>query len=194
MARGLRVVAGSAGGLLLVAPKNARPSTDRTKEALFASLGDLVDDAVVLDLYAGSGALGIEALSRGAARAVFVDRDRNAIDAIRTNLATTHLTEHARVQSSAVSTFFHTPPPEAPFDLVLLDPPYDAPVADTADDLLALTADGWLAPSATVVLECRVTARPDLPAAWRVERERAYGDTLLVVATVHDGPSGHDRS
>ena len=87
----LRVIAGEAGGRRLVAPKgDVRPTADRVKESLFAALGaDRLEGAVVLDLYAGSGALGIEALSRGAASAVFVDKDRRAHEALRTNLATT---------------------------------------------------------------------------------------------------------
>ena len=178
------MVAGSAGGLRLVAPKNARPSTDRAKEALFASLGpDRIEDAVVLDLYAGSGALGIEALSRGAARAVFVDRDRHAQEAIRANLATTGLAERARVQGSPVATFLRRLPAEAPFSLVLLDPPYDLAASESSSVLTALTAPGWFSPGATIVVECRASERPALPGGWRVERERAYGDTLLVVAS-----------
>src|SRR5215471_16899259 len=120
MARGLRVVAGSAGGLHLVAPKGARPTTDRNKESLFSSLGDAVVDAVVLDLFAGSGALGIEALSRGATRAVFVDRDRRAVDAVRANLHTTGFAERARVQGTGASTFLRRLSSEAPFDLVFV--------------------------------------------------------------------------
>ena len=184
MARGLRVVAGTAGGLRLVAPKGARPTTDRVKEALFASLADAVEGASVLDLFAGSGALGIEALSRGAERALFVDRDRSAVDAIRTNLTTTGFAERARVQRTPVATFLRERPAEAPFDLVCCDPPYDLAADDLAAALLALDGDGWLAPDATVVLECRAPDRPPLPEGWRVERERTYGDTLLVVATV----------
>src|SRR4051794_32309683 len=122
MARALRVVAGSVGGLHLVAPKGARPTTDRVKESLFASLGDVLHGADVLDLFAGSGALAIEALSRGAARAVLVDRDRHAVEAIRANLTTTGFTDRARVHSGPVAQFLHRVAPEAPFDLVFLDP------------------------------------------------------------------------
>jgi 16S rRNA (guanine966-N2)-methyltransferase len=189
MARGLRVVGGSAGGLRLVAPKGARPTTDRTKEALFSSLGPgPVDGSSVLDLYAGSGALGIEALSRGAARVRFVDRDRRAADAIRVNLATTGFADRAEVSTAAVAAFVRGHPPEAPFDLAFLDPPYDQPAGDTESVLVALAAPGWLRPGATVVLECPSDGRPRLPGSWRVGRDRAYGGTLLVVATVSAGP------
>ncbi len=189
MARGLRVVGGSVGGLHLVAPKGARPTTDRTKEALFSSLGPgPVEGATVLDLYAGSGALGIEALSRGAAHVRFVDRDRRAADAIRANLATTGFADRGVVSTTAAASFLRDRPGEAPFGLVFVDPPYDQPAPDTAAVLAALTGPDWLRAGATIVLECRVEHRPELPAGWRVARERAYGDTLLVVATVSAGP------
>ena len=189
MAR-LRVVAGSVGGRRLVAPRSAaRPTTDRVKEAVFASLGpDRLEGAAVLDLYAGSGALGIEALSRGAARAVFVDHDRAAVDAISANLAATGFTAIARVLRSAVAAFLVPPVPDAPFDLVLLDPPYDAPSTGVTAVLRALAAPGVLAPGATVVLERprrpgAIDGAVDLPEHWQNRSERAYGDTLVLVAT-----------
>lgn len=168
-----------------MAPKHARPSTDRAKESLFASLGPgPIGDAVVLDLYAGSGALGIEAMSRGAARAVFVDRDRHAVDAIRANLTSTGFAEQARVQASTVAAFLRHAAPEAPFDLVFCDPPYELATMELDAELATLAGGGWLAPGATVVLERRAGSPPELPGAWRVGRELAHGDTLLVVATV----------
>jgi 16S rRNA (guanine966-N2)-methyltransferase len=181
----LRVIGGSAGGRRLVAPKGAaRPTTDRLKEALFASLGPhRTDEAVVLDLYAGSGALAIEALSRGATRAVLVDRDAAAEAAIRANLATTGFGEVATVVRSPVATFLRDDDPGGPFDLVLLDPPYDVPAAEVATVLDALARPPWLAQAATIVIE-----RPkggeavELPGGWEIEKERVYGDTLLVVA------------
>lgn len=184
MARGLRVVSGTAGGLHLVAPKGARPTTDRNKEALFSSLGDVVVDAVVLDLFAGSGALGIEALSRGATSAVFVDRDRHAVDAVRTNLGTTGFADRARVQGTSASTFLRHVPDEAPFGMVFVDPPYDLAADDLSALLDALDGEGWLTPHATVAIETRAGHQPALPGGWRVGRERSRGDTLLVVATV----------
>src|SRR6266545_1373361 len=154
---GLRVIAGTAGGLPLVAPKGgaARPTTDRVKESVFAALGpDRLVDASVLDLYAGSGALAIEALSRGAARAVLVDRDRAAVTAIRRNLATTRLRGQARMQGSTVATFLAgKPPAERPFDLVFLDPPYAATPAELGRVLNGLDRSGWLAEAAAVVVE-----------------------------------------
>lgn len=182
--RGLRVVAGEAGGLPLVAPKGARtrPTADRVKEAVFAALGpDAIVDASVLDLYAGSGALAIEALSRGASRALLVDRDPRAIDAIRANLRTTRMRDRAGTQRRTVTAFVHDEPPaEAPFDLVLLDPPYDTPAREVAAVLDALAQPGWLSPGATVVVEQAASAPvPQLVTGWEARWERAYGDTLV---------------
>jgi 16S rRNA (guanine966-N2)-methyltransferase len=180
----VRVIAGTAKGRRLVAPRSdTRPTTDRIKEALFSSLGALVVDATVLDLYAGSGALAIEALSRGAARAVLVDRDRAAGEASRANLRTTGFDDQARVRRSTVAAFLGTSIPEAPFDLVLIDPPYDASLEEV-NGVLAALADGALVVSAgTVVVERRKSGESlTVPDAWRIEKERAYGDTLLVVA------------
>lgn len=184
----LRVIAGSAGGRKLVAPRGgARPTTDRLKEALFSSLGPRVLGASVLDLYAGSGALAIEALSRGAASAVLVDRDAAAETAIRANLQTTGFEDSARLQRSTVAAFASSgrsaAVAEAPFDLVLLDPPYDVPGAEVADVLAALADRGLVAPGATVVVERPKSGEPvSLPEGWSIEKERVYGDTLLVVA------------
>jgi 16S rRNA (guanine966-N2)-methyltransferase len=181
----LRVIAGSAGGRRLVAPKgSARPTTDRLKEALFASLGrHRTDDATVLDLYAGSGALAIEALSRGAARAVLVDRDVAAEVSILANLQAVGFADAARFQRSTVAAFLAAPVPEAPFDVVFLDPPYDTPGGEVDAALAALAAGGLVAAGGTVVVERPRHGEPlTLPDGWGIEKERAYGDTLLVVA------------
>jgi 16S rRNA (guanine966-N2)-methyltransferase len=181
----LRVIAGSVGGRRLVAPKgSARPTTDRLKEALFSSLGrHRTDGATVLDLYAGSGALAIEALSRGAARAVLVDRDHGAEVAICANLRTVGFTDDARFQRSTVAAFLAGSVPEAPFDVVFLDPPYDTPTAEIDAALTSLAARGLVAAGGTVVVERPRHGEPlTLPEGWGIEKERAYGDTLLVVA------------
>lgn len=185
---GLRVIAGSAGGLPLVAPKRsgARPTTDRVKESLFAALGpERLVDATVLDLYAGSGALAIEALSRGAGRAVLVEREHSAVDAIRRNLATTRFRSQARVQASTVATFLSgTPPAEHPFDMVFLDPPYGTAPNELARVLATLDESDWLAGGATIVLERSSEAGPvSAPESWETTWERAYGDTLVTVLT-----------
>ena len=180
----MRVIAGTAGGRKLVAPKSgARPTTDRLKEALFSSLGPRVHDAAVLDLYAGSGALAIEALSRGAASAVLVDRDAAAAAAMRANLETTGFAMVARVQRVEVARFVTAPSGEGPFDLVFLDPPYEVPSAEVAAVLAALAATEAVTTGGTVVVERPKSGEPvALPDGWGIEKERAYGDTLLVVA------------
>jgi len=186
------VIAGEAGGLRLTVPKGVRtrPTADRVKESLFAALGpDRLLGASVLDCYAGSGALAIEALSRGAARAVLVDRDPLAVDAIRRNLRATHLSERARVQRRGVGAFVRgDAPPEAPFDLVFLDPPYDQPAGKLAAVLAALAAPGWVGDDGSVVVERAASAGPPpLPPGWGATWSRAYGDTLLVLAA----PAAH---
>jgi 16S rRNA (guanine966-N2)-methyltransferase len=197
MARALRVISGIAGGLHLVAPKGSRPTTDRAKEALFASLGRVVEGANVLDLFAGSGALGLEALSRGARRATFVDDDRAAVTAIRRNLATTGLAERSeRGIDPARATVLHKTvrgllAPSVvvggaggPFDLVFVDPPYELDATVLAGLLERLETGGWLEPGATVVVERRTGDPVPLPPGWQVTSRRTSGDTLLVVATV----------
>ena len=184
--RGPRVIAGEAGGLRLTAPKGTRtrPTADRVKEALFAALGPgRLLGAEVLDLYAGSGSLAIEALSRGAAGALLVDRDPLAVDAIRRNLRSTGLKDRARVQRRGVGSVVRgRPPSDAPYDLVFLDPPYDEPAGKLGDVLTALTAPGWLAADATLVVErSSSSGPPPVPAGWGVTWSRVYGDTLVVL-------------
>jgi len=203
MTRGLRIVGGVAGGRRLVAPKgSARPTTDRVKEALFNVLGARVVDTAVLDLYAGSGALGIEALSRGARSAVFVDDDPAAVVAIRANLASTGLASTGlastglestggggRVVRTSVARFLasvarEAPGADRPFGLVFLDPPYDTPNAEVEEALAALAASGCTSPGCRFVIErARAGEPPGLPPGWGTEFRRAYGDTLVVVAT-----------
>jgi 16S rRNA (guanine966-N2)-methyltransferase len=183
----LRVIAGSARGRRLVAPAGtaARPTTDRVKESFFSALGDdRFADATVLDLYAGSGALGIEALSRGAARAVLVDHDRAAADAIERNVEATGFSARARVRRQDVAAFAQGPPPaEAPFDVVFLDPPYALATSELGGVFAGLARPGWLAPAATVVVErARTADLPPWPPGWATTWERSYGDTLVSVA------------
>jgi 16S rRNA (guanine966-N2)-methyltransferase len=181
----LRVIAGSVGGRRLVAPKGGtRPTTDRLKESLFASLGpDRIEGAIVLDLYSGSGALAIEALSRGAARAVLVDRASAAEAAIGANLRATGFESVARFQRASVAAVVGAPVPEAPFDLVFVDPPYDLPSREVDDVLTALDRGALVVSGGTIVVERqKADERLRLPDGWGIEKERAYGDTLLVVA------------
>ncbi|MGC1481573.1 MAG: RsmD family RNA methyltransferase, partial [Chthoniobacterales bacterium] len=135
----MRVIAGSAGGVpLLPPPRTTRPTMDKVRAAVFSSLGDAVPDARVLDLYAGSGALGIEALSRGAATATFVDSDSSAVATIRRNLAKTKLT--GSVQAMDVTRFLPLYAPPGSFELIFADPPYTKSDADR-DFVAELLAD-----------------------------------------------------
>jgi 16S rRNA (guanine966-N2)-methyltransferase len=179
----LRVVAGEAGGRRLVAPPSARPTSDRVREALFSTLGDRVDGAVVLDLYAGSGALAIEALSRGAVEAWLVDHDREAEAACEQNLATTGFADRAHVLRTTIEpSFFKVP--LVRFDLVFCDPPYSMPDDEVADVLGALRSDGrWLAASGGVVVE-REGPEWVSPSGWSVSWQRKYGDTLVTILHV----------
>jgi 16S rRNA (guanine966-N2)-methyltransferase len=182
MARGLHVVAGDAKGTRLVAPRGIRPTTGRVREAVFSSLGELHDRSV-LDLFAGSGALAIEALSRGAAHAVLVECDGAAAAACSAKLEATRSTDRATVLASTVASVLgRRPPAHAPFDIVLLDPPYETTGDDVGAVLDALRAPGWLAPSARIVVERPARAAPlVVPDGWAVRWERRYGDTLVVV-------------
>jgi 16S rRNA (guanine966-N2)-methyltransferase len=168
----MRVVAGSAGGLRLAAPAGqaTRPTSDRVREATFNALGSLgvVEDSEVLDLYAGSGAMGIEALSRGAAHTTFVDHDERARQAIRTNLDVTGLAERASIEAADALTFVRTC--SRTFDLAVLDPPY---AFDRWGDVLERLSAG------VAVLE---SDRPIEPgAAWAVVRSRRYGTTVVTI-------------
>ncbi len=119
----MRIIAGSAGGLRLQTPKTSiRPTADRVREALFSMLGDVVIDARVLDLFAGSGSLGIEALSRGAKRATFVEQSRESCQVIRGNLEKASLDGAARVISQDVARYLRGTSDQ--FDLIFADPPY----------------------------------------------------------------------
>ena len=176
----MRVVAGAYGGRRLAAPDGSatRPTSDRVREALFSVLGTSVQDARVLDLFAGSGALGIEALSRGAASAVFVDRAPRAISAVRANLAALGI--DADVRRIEARAWLRTAPARSEaYDLVFLDPPYRR-AAELGRELSEGLA-AVLAPGARVVTESdrRDRLELDLPVA----DERRYGDTVI---RIHD--------
>lgn len=186
--RGLRVIAGENRGRRLVSPlgNDVRPTKDIVREAMFSALDSrqVVVDANVLDLYAGSGALAIEALSRGAHRAVLVDRDRAALSAIRANVDVLGLEATTRVVAQDVRQFLGgSPPAEAPFDLVFADPPYDTSDETVTEMLTALTAPGWLAAGALISVERPVRHPVTAPADWSTGWERAFGDTLLTFCT-----------
>jgi 16S rRNA (guanine966-N2)-methyltransferase len=174
----MRVIAGRLGGRRLKAPRgrSTRPTSDRVREALFAMLGDL-DGASVLDLFAGSGALGIEALSRGAGKAVFVERDAGAIRALRDNLAALELgpAEAELRRGEALAALQSARGRAEKYDLVLIDPPYRR-ARDWAPELSALLPP-VLGPGARVVVESDRRAPLELDMA--IEHERRYGDTSI---------------
>lgn len=180
----MRVIAGSAKGSRLgPVPPGARPVSDRAREGLFSSLGDAVRHARVLDLFAGTGALGIEALSRGADHAVFVDRARPSVEAVRHNLELTQLADQATVHRSGCLAFLRKGPGvERPFDLVFLDPPYDD-AGPELEGCLDELENGWLRePGWTVVLtRASESSTPVIPLHWLARRRLRYGDSLLIV-------------
>jgi 16S rRNA (guanine966-N2)-methyltransferase len=184
MADAGRVIAGSARGVRLLAPgEGTRPLGDRVKQTLFAVLegGSLGSWPVpFLDLYAGSGAAGIEALSRGAPQATFVEQDRDAVRAIRQNLERAGLEDHARVVRSEVLRFLDAPAEAEPAGAVLLDPPYEAAAILPALERLAREEGGRLADGAVVVAKHFWRDRPPREVdrlEWR--RERRFGETML---------------
>ena len=172
----MRVIAGIARGQPLVAPRGpgTRPITDRVKETLFAILGERVPEARVLDLYAGSGSIGIEALSRGASHATFVEHARPALVALRTNLDRTRLAEHADVVPLDVDRFLSGASGEG-WELVFLDPPYE--VRAIVAPLRAV--EPRLAAGAMVVV--KHFWRTEMPAVEGLHpvRQRRFGETML---------------
>ena len=172
----VRVISGAAKGRRIKAPpgSSTRPLTDRAKEALFSTLGERVVEARVLDLFAGSGSLGIEALSRGAASATFVEKSRLASGLIRRNLDLTSL--DGEVICSEVKAFLESA--QGQFDLAFIDPPYDRSLA-LVQDVLSGTA-GLLADGGTMVLHRRAGEEtPSAPHGTVLVDERRYGDTQL---------------
>jgi 16S rRNA (guanine966-N2)-methyltransferase len=180
----VRIIAGEAGGRRLKAPdtKGTRPATDRVREAVFSSIGSRVVDAVVADLYAGSGSFGLEALSRGASSAVFVEHARKALQALRHNvelvgLGGTVIDLPVRDYLSRASHRFH---------LVFMDPPWSHPSGHMEEELVQL--DRLLRPGGEVVVSRRHTdAVPRPPETWRVATDKRYGDTRIIRYEKVDG-------
>lgn len=175
----MRVVAGSARGRRLVAPRGrqVRPTSDRVREAIFNALGSLgvIEGAAVVDLFAGSGALGIEALSRGALSATFVESERAALDAVHANLAATALLGRARIVAADATRWLATTTDR--FDLVLADPPYSF---GGWDALLGAVP----APMAVVESDRAI----DHGAGWAVLRRKAYGTTVVTIIRRQPSP------
>jgi 16S rRNA (guanine966-N2)-methyltransferase len=177
----VRIVAGAAKGRRLAAPADGtRPTSDRAREAMFNTLASLLelDGARALDLYAGTGAVGLEALSRGASAAVFVEFDRAARAVLERNIAAVGL-DGASVVATPVAAFLRARPPD-PFDLVFADPPYALDDDTLAAQLAALGEPGWLQDGALVVVERSARGGPPRwPECLTPLRERRYGEGVL---------------
>lgn len=183
----MRIVGGRHKGAALAAPKSRaiRPTSDRTREAVFNILahgasGDRVTGARVLDLFAGTGALGLEALSRGAAFALFVEEGVEARGLVRTNIERLGLTGVTKVFRRD-ATRLGTNQRLGPFDLVFCDPPYGKGLGERA--LESAAGGGWLALGATIVLEEEAVVEIALPDGFEAFQRRVYGDTAVVFAT-----------
>ncbi len=178
-----RIIGGTAGGRRLETPRGqtTRPTSDRVREALFSAVesrtGSL-DGLRFLDLYAGSGAVGLEAWSRGAGVVTMVEQDRRTASLITRNAAALGFAK-ARVIAGSVATVLAAPP-AAPYDLVFSDPPYPLPDDDVDADLAALVAQGWLVPGALVVVErAAKRSRVTWPEGIEDDRTKRYGETAL---------------
>jgi 16S rRNA (guanine966-N2)-methyltransferase len=179
-----RVIAGAAGGRRLAVPPGTatRPTSDRAKEGLFStwqSLRGTLEGARVMDLYGGSGAVGLEALSRGAAHVLLAEADPRAARTIRENAAVIGL-PGAEVRAGKAEKVVAGPPPPEPYDVVFLDPPYDTADAGLREILLTLRTGGWLAADTLVTVERRTRGGAfDWPAGFAALRSRRYGEATL---------------
>ena len=179
-----RIVAGRLGGRRLQTPpgRGTRPSSDRVREALFSSLDALVDvdGCRFIDLYAGSGAVGLEAASRGASAVLLVEADARAARTVRANIAALDLAGRCRLLTARLPGALAAGPGEEPYDVVFADPPYDVGNEEIADLLAGLVAYGWLAAGAVVVVE-RSVRTGTLPGVEGItlQRSRRYGESVL---------------
>ena len=174
----MRIIAGQWRGRPLVAPKGdtTRPTADRTREALFSMLTSRLgsfEDLAVADLFAGSGALGLEALSRGAASCLFVEQDKPALDALRANIARLGAKGDVRAQSVMA-----LGPARAPLDLILMDPPYGTGAGIVALDKLARL--GWVGPASWVSIETARDEKIDL-AGFTIDAARVHGKARITL-------------
>jgi 16S rRNA (guanine966-N2)-methyltransferase len=180
----MRVISGTAKGRRLRATKSPdmRPTTDMARQTIFDMLGNTVKGARALDLCAGAGTLGIEALSRGAREAIFVDQDRDACAVILQNLEATGLRSAGHIRRADVLRFLARAP-HMPFDLVFLDPPYARGLGFSSRVLGKIAAGGWVNPGATVVVE---TPEGDVewPPNMREIKTRRFGRTRVSLAVV----------
>ena len=176
----MRVIAGEAKGRRLKAPTSGtRPMADRMREALFSALGD-IRDLQVLDLYAGSGSLGLEALSRGAAHATFVELARDAILKLQQNVDATGLGGRSHVEWGDVSAVLARPC-DRRVDLIFVDPPYATPSSAVQRDLEAIVTGGWLADTGRIVVHRPAKEFSLNPLGLTLAWERAYGQSHIYV-------------
>lgn len=184
-----RIIAGAWRSRRLKFPElpGIRPSPDRVRETLFNWLRDVVAGARCLDLFAGSGALGLEALSRGAAAVLLVDRERLVLEALRAHLARLGATGGETWHGDALGFLQGTP---RPFDIVFLDPPFDSPLL--AQAIAALRRPGWLAPEAHIYMEYRVRTVLEVPAEWTVIRRSRAGQVQYALAQTGNAPLASD--
>lgn len=178
----MRIIAGEWRGRKLVAPAgtSTRPTADRTRETLFSMLASRLgsfEGLRVADLYAGSGALGLEALSRGAAHATFVESDRAAIKAIEANAAALGATDRIAIRATSAAAL----PASEPLDLVFADPPYEPGLGSAVAEAVARA--GWLAPSGWMSVETHRGDAVAPPGGWEVEAERDVGRARLTLLT-----------
>jgi 16S rRNA (guanine966-N2)-methyltransferase len=192
----MRVIAGGAGGTRLAVPKRGvRPTMDRVKAAIFSSLSDAVAGARVLDLFAGSGALGIEALSRGASSVVFVEEDRQSAATIKRNLAKTKL--EGRVRKQDVFDFLRRASGAETFHIIFADPPYETTTHGESYTEKLLTNDALhrlLDSSGVFVLEKRPAETIPEMKLWRMMRRKTYGATEVLLLSAVPNPQLVRRS
>ena len=176
----MRIISGLWRGRALLSPsgETTRPTSDRAREGLFSMLASRVgsfEGLHVADLFAGTGALGLEALSRGAAHCTFVEKDRDALDILKRNIAKMGAAAQTDVRAQSVE---HARPPAQPCDLVFMDPPYETGLGQKALDRVA--SEGWLAPGAWVSIELH---REDIavPEGLSVEVQRRFGKATIIL-------------
>jgi 16S rRNA (guanine966-N2)-methyltransferase len=177
-----RIISGRAGGLRLATPSGSgtRPTSDRVREALFSRLEhlDVLAGAHVLDLYCGSGALGLEAVSRGAQTALLVEADKAAAKVTRQNAQALGIPGISVRHATVLRTLAE--PPVTPFSLVFSDPPYDLTEDALADDFTLLVKHRWVTQDVLVVVErSSRSPEPPWPVEWELEGERRYGETKV---------------
>lgn len=177
----MRIITGLAKGIRLKAPKgmDTRPTADRVKESMFNILGDIVDDAKVLDLFGGTGNLGLEALSRGASKAVFIDQNQNSITAIKENINLTKMNQKAVVyKMDSLLSLSRLAREQYKFDLVFCDPPYNKGLVEKS--LMKLVENNVLEDEAIIVVEhSKHESIPDDFSNYEVRRSEKYGETIV---------------